>query len=209
MNIHVLCWWRSTRRASYLDYVDSVHRVIEACATQTGESFFVLHNSVDETLQHPYSLGALISTIKHRNSMDGIVISVWNAKNGCKKVIIRLSMRPQGALADVLAITVSGDMERLFAMQELMLLVVEQFSAGYARVLDQDVLSRFAKDMTRASGGELAYIRRSDVVEIEGFTARRHGEGVLYVMDRNLADSGVEARAAAVLRLQPLFDSIA
>ncbi|MBX3315721.1 MAG: hypothetical protein KF902_02530 [Phycisphaeraceae bacterium] len=43
---------------------------------------------------------------------------------------------------------------------------------------------------------------------IDGFMSRRHGDGVLYVMDRQLAESGVEARAAAILRLQPLYDSL-
>lgn len=217
MNIYMVCAWPMGTELQYAKYIEPAHRMIEAYARYIGEILYITPTILAdecwdllkaEALRHPYSRDAFAALISSRESDANVVVGVNNGRAPYDKVL-RLAVGPVGCGMNTCSITCRGDMPSLYAMQPLMLLAADEFSADYARVLDGDVINRFAINRTRSNGGELAYIRRSEIVEVEGFTAQRHGDGVLYVMDRAIAESGVEERAAAILRLQPLYDSLA
>lgn len=171
------------------------------------ESLYFTAPTVEQTMCQPYSSDALRKVLSEASGEANVVVGLWNAEYGARQCTVHLAMGT-GPLMCSVTFTIRGALERLFAMQGVMLHAAGQLAAVRARVVDGDVIALLVKAGHKTKGGELAYIRRPDVVEIEGFTAQRHGDGVLYVMDRDLAESGVEARTAAILRLQPLYDAL-
>ena len=202
------CAWNPGKSRDYACYASPTHSAIDFFISQSRESLYITDQSVEKTLQRPYSYDALRKLLAERSGEASTVIGLWNAKYGTSQCIVHLIVGT-GPLICSLTVTIKGSIEHLFAMKAYMLYAAEQFDAVRARVIGGDVIDLLVKEDRKTKGGELAYLRRSEIVEVEGFTAQRHGDGVLYVMDRNLAESGVEARAAAILRLQPLYDSLA
>lgn len=204
MHIGMYCGWDLSASANFLDYVDPAHEVIKAYADQSGETYYVTGRGLKETLQRPYSRGALEAAVSRQLGELSATVGLWNAKEGPEEHVIHLSMIRPGPVPSAITINLVGDMDQLFAMEAIMLRAVDRLGGKLARVIDREAMMRLADEQPTGISGVIAFVRSGDAVPVDGFTIRRHGNGTVFVLDRSLADT-VERRAAAIAKLRPLW----
>lgn len=215
MRMHAIVNWYTSSNVRFASHCGAIDAAVRWMVDAGSVTLYRMPadgaNETDASMV-PYSIAAVERMcLEADSSHHPHTVGFWNAEARAQLYQLFISLSKSSYVPCMVSLDRPGSVITIYTYAEQLCNAASVLSARRSRAIDIDTAQHLAMSRhspRRGWAGIVTYLCDSQMHAIDGFMSRRHGDGVLYVMDRQLAESGVEARAAAILRLQPLYDSL-